>query len=247
MRAPISAIIALGILGCAGQNYAYPPEAANALSPAGPPAARTQIPLERPRGSVEVASYGITDLRSDGIKIPVLQVRMTVRNDSDDGPWLIDTRRQLAQIPGEGRSAPMYVNGDARSLREVPIGRGQRRVIDLYYPLPATIRGDAQLRRFDVLWQVETSERTVASHDTFDRIEVEPEEESADLYQPWPLWSGYGPNWWYDPFYPGTAYIHPRVVGTEHRFPPTGSLEFRGRFRPRPAPATGVTGRGPQG
>ena len=35
---------------------------------------------------------------------------MVVTNDGDDVPWQIDTREQLAEIAGEGRSRALYVN-----------------------------------------------------------------------------------------------------------------------------------------
>lgn len=235
LKTPISAVIAVGVLGCAGQNYAYRPETMNAVSAAGLLTARTPVPQERPEGSVEVGSYGVTDLPSGGTQRPALHVRMTVSNDGDAGAWRIDPGHQLIQIPGEGRSAPMYVNGEAHARHSVEIAPAQRRVLDLYYPLPATIQNDAHLHQFDFLWQVATPARTVTSRETFDRIAVETDTRYAALCQPWPLWSGYGPNWWYDPFYPGTAYIHPQVVGTEHRFPPSASRDLRGYYRPRDA------------
>src|SRR5438552_1812208 len=173
MKATMYALAAVGILACGENNYVYTPQTANAVS-AGLPAARTPIPQEQPQGAVEVTSYGITDLQPGSARVPALHVRMIVTNDGDDTPWRLDTTQQFVEIPGEGRSAPMYVNADVQTLPNLTIARHDRRVLDLYYPLQGRIRGDAQLPRFELLWQVDTAARTVASRTPFDRAEPAP-------------------------------------------------------------------------
>lgn len=203
------ALLIAGVLGCAANSdYVYQPSTANAMA-AGLPAARTPIPQEAPQGAVEVTSYGVTRLQRDGTSIPALHVRAIVTNDGDDRPWTLDTTQQLVEIPGEGRSRPIFVNADIGTLPSVTVARHDRRVIDLYYALPDTIRSASQLPRFDLLWQVNTPARTVASRTAFDRVDREPEVASTyDDAAPWPLWAGYGPYWWYDPFYPGVVFVH---------------------------------------
>jgi hypothetical protein len=207
-----SGLIALaGMLGCAGSSeYVYTPEAANA-NVAGLPASRTPIPPEKPEGAIEVVSYGIADLDRGNMKIPALHVRAVVTNDGDDTPWTLDTTKQLVAIPGEGQSRAMFVNSDVGTLPNVTIARHERRVLDFYFPLPDTIRKDAQLRQFEFLWEVNTAARTVSSRTSFDRVETEPEVAYAYYdVTPWPLWAGWGPYWWYDPFYPQVVFIHAR-------------------------------------
>lgn len=172
MKTPIYVLTAVGILACGGPSYVYTPESPNEVA-AGLPASRTPIPQERPQGAVEVTSYGITKLQQGDARIPALHVRMVVTNDGDDTPWRLDTRQQLVDIPGEGHTPPMYVNGDVSTMPTVAIPRRERRVLDLYYPLPATVRDDAHLPRFELLWQVQTQARTVASRAAFDRRQEE--------------------------------------------------------------------------
>ena len=28
----------------------------------------------------------------------------------------------------------------------------------------------------------------------------------------WPYWAGYGPYWWYDPFFPTVVFVHARPI-----------------------------------
>jgi hypothetical protein len=224
------AVIA-GVLGCAGtSDYVYRPDSANATE-AGLPAARTAIPQERPQGAIEVTSYGITELQRGDSRIPALQVRAVITNDGDDTPWTLDTTQQLVAIPGEGQSRAMFVNSDVNTLPNVTIARHERRVLDFYFPLPDTIRSESQLPKFELLWQVNTPERTVASRTSFDRLEKAPAVAYERVPIGWPLWAGYGPYWWYDPFYPRTVFIHTRPI-IIHGRDRVRVGRFDGRFHP---------------
>jgi hypothetical protein len=223
--------VIVSVLGCAGtSDYVYRPDSANATE-AGLPAARTPIPQERPQGAIEVTSYGVTDLERDGSKIPALHIRAVVTNDGDDTPWTLDTTQQLVEIPGEGQSRAMFVNSDVNTVPSVTIARHQRRVLDFYFPLPATISGESELPKFELLWQVNTPARTVASRTSFDRFDRAPRVAYETVPVGWPLWAGYGPYWWYDPFYPRAVFIHTRPIvirGTDR----VRVGRFDGRFRP---------------
>jgi hypothetical protein len=208
--AAAGALVIGGMLGCAANSdYVYQPDTANATA-AGLPAARTPIPQEAPQGAIEVTSYGVTQLRRDDMTIPALHVRAIVTNDGDARPWTLDTTQQLVEIPGEGRSRPIFVNADVGTLPNVSIGLHERRVIDLYYALPDTVRSASHLPRFDLLWQVNTATRSVASRTSFDRMDREPEVATGVDVAPWPVWAGFGPYWWYDPFYPRVVFLHAR-------------------------------------
>jgi len=204
-------VSAIAAFGCAGTSqYVYEPDTANATA-AGLPATRTAIPQERPQGAIEVVSYGVTQLDRDNMQIPALHVRAIVTNDGDVTPWSFDTSQQMVEIPGEGRSRAMFVNADVGALPNVTIAQHERRVLDFYFPLPDTIKTASQLPKFELLWQVQTPARVVASRTAFDRVDKEPEVDGA-VYgaTPWPLWAGFGPYWWYDPFYPQTVFVHAR-------------------------------------
>src|SRR5205823_5872901 len=123
--------------------------------------------------------------------IPALHVRAIVTNDGDDTPWTMDATQQLVEISGEGRSRPIFVNADVTTLPNVTIARHERRVLDLYYALPDTIRSDARLPRFDLLWQVNTPSRTVASRTSFERVDRAPDVVAYEGPAPWPLWAGW--------------------------------------------------------
>jgi hypothetical protein len=224
-------VILATLAGCAGNSqYAYAPNTANATT-AGLPASRTPIPQEQPQGAIEVASYGVTDLKRDDQTIPSLHVRAVVTNDGDDTPWMVDTSQQLVEIPGEGKSRAMWVNTDVGTLPNVVIGKGARRALDFYFPLPDSLTDAAHLPQFDLLWQVRTGARLVASRTSFDRVDKEP---PADVYADaaWPLWAGYGPYWWYDPWYPGWGFHHVRPYGIYSPRPGRVIVgHFGGRYR----------------
>jgi hypothetical protein len=211
IKSSIGPLIIAGIVGCAGNsNYVYQPDTAN-VTTAGLPATRTPIPQERPQGAIEVVSYGVTELRRDAMTIPALHVRTIITNDGDDTPWTLDSTQQLVEVPGEGKSRAIFVNSDVGTLPNVTIARHDRRVLDFYFPLPETIGGASQLPRFELLWQVNTASRTVASRTSFDRVDREPTV-AYETAAPWPLWAGYGPYWWYDPFYPRVVFVHARPL-----------------------------------
>ena len=223
-------LVIASLVGCAeNSRYVYQPDTANATA-AGLPAARTPIPQERPQGAIEVVSYGVADLQRDGTAIPALHVRAIVTNDGDDTPWTLDTTQQLVEIPGEGQSRAIFVNADIGTLPNVAIGRHERRVLDLYFALPDTMHKASELPRFDLLWQVNTPARVVASRTSFDRVDREPAGYGYEATTAWPLWAGWGPYWWYDPFYPRVVFVHSRPV----RFHGNGHVivgGFGGRFR----------------
>ena len=228
-----SGLVAIaGMLGCATtSDYVYTPDVTNATA-GGLPASRTPIPQEKPQGAIEVVSYGVTELRRDSLKIPVLHVRTIITNDGDDTPWTLDTTQQLVAIPGEGQSSAMYVNSDVGTLPNVTIAKHERRVLDFYFPLPETVRDPAHLPRFDLLWQVNTSSRMVASRTSFDRVEQQTTVVYEAVPATWPLWVGWGPYWWYDPFYPRVVFLHSRP----YEIRGTGAVvvgRFGGRFYAR--------------
>lgn len=193
------------MVGCAaGASYLYAPQDARYWSD-GYPTTSIAVPPEAPQGKVEVTSFGITEITPDGAgPVAALHVRLAVSNDGDATPWTLTTSDQLVEIVGEGRSRPIFVNTDVQTLPTVTISQRERRVLDLYYPLPASIRDEDNLPAFDFLWQVTTPSRPFASRTRFQRIEQEPPPGHTDVI----LWSGWGPYWWYDPFYPDVAFIH---------------------------------------
>jgi hypothetical protein len=203
----LTAVAVACAAACGGGSYAYVPEGAT-LRADGRPVTRIAIPPEQPRGEVRVESMGITSLdgRSDR-KIDVIHLRLAVGNDSDDRPWTIDTREQLLEIPGEGRSQAIFVSSDRDSMPIVQVPRRDRRVLDLFFPLPATVDDEDDLAGFELLWQVNTGDRVVAQRTPFGRVSTEPPVQySGSIY------TGWGPYWWHDPFYSRHVFIHHRPI-----------------------------------
>lgn len=204
----------LGLAACASQYYYQPAEQATATV-TGYPAARYGVPPEQPRGDVRVATLGIARIDMGGEEgVPSLHVRMVVSNDNGVGPWALDTREVLVQIAGMRPLAPAFVNASAAELPVVQIAPGERRTVDLFYPLPDEMSKASHLPALDVVWRVQTEAREVAERTPFERIRIEPTYDAALVY-------GYGfgvtPYWWYDPFY---AYPYPRSVVVRRVRPP---------------------------
>ena len=138
----------------------------------------------------------------DGATVRALDVRMIVDNEGDTQPWTIDTRELMIDVPGAGQARPMFVRSDFQPLPLITVDSRQRRTLDQFYPLPANERSEGRLPQFDVLWSVETPERTVASRTHVRRIETETTPYYAG-YEAAPYYAyGWGPYWWYDPFFP---------------------------------------------
>lgn len=198
-----------GLVGCAATtSYVYSPQDASYWAD-GYPATATAVPPESPQGKVEVTSFGVVEITPDGFgPIDALHVRLAVTNEGDATAWTVATTDQLVEIPGEGRSRPLYVNTDLATLPAAAVAQRERRVFDLYYPLPAGIDSDDGVPVFDVLWQVTTPARTFASRTRFRRLEQEP----PAMYARVTRYTGWGPYWWYDPFYPRMVFVHHRPI-----------------------------------
>jgi hypothetical protein len=195
----VAAII--GLVGCA-ESYYYSPDNASVVRE-GAPAQVVKVPPELPQGQVVIASQGLRRLRlNDGRTVPALHVQLDVSNDGDDQPWTIDTREQLLDVPGVGRSRAIFVHSDVNTLPVITVARRERRSIDFYFPVPPQQAKESHLPSYDMLWQVNTSRRRVADRAHFQRLEVEPD----PYYYGYPYYNAWGTNWWYDPFWPRVGY-----------------------------------------
>lgn len=195
LRALLSIPIVLGASCVDVPAYYYAPEAANAMR-AGLATHVEKIPHEEPQGTIEISTMGITTGQR-GEK--ALHVRMAIDNQGDDTPWTIDVREQLVEVPGVGRSQPQFANAGVQTLPTLDIPRRERRVIDLYYPVPPSVHDADDLGGFDFMWQVTTPKRTVSARTRIDRREVA--DPPAHVHV-----SAWAPYWWYDPWYPRVVY-----------------------------------------
>jgi hypothetical protein len=197
---------ALMLGGCAENAYLYRPAQQATAVVSGLPAARYPVPAERPTGEVLVLSSGVTEIKPSDVPTRALFVRLVVTNNSDDAAWGVDTRRQIAVLGGQ-RISPSYVNAYGQALPVIQVPRGDKRTIDLYYPVPAGMESNGDVPQFDVAWNIQTSGRLVAERTSFDRMRVEPAYVARGPYGYG--YYGYGPGWpypyygygWYDPFW----------------------------------------------
>ena len=202
-------LLGVGLIGGCAETpaYYYAPEAPT-VTRNGVPTRVEKIPPEAPQGTVEFSSVGIAQLQN-GTR--ALHARMAVDNEGDDTPWTIDIREQLVEIPNVGRSAPLSARADLQTLPTITIGRREKRTIDLYYPLPPGVNSADNLSGFDLLWQVRTAQRPISGRTRINRFEAE-ENYSTNMV----VYGGWGPYWWYDPFFP--AVVYRPIIVHEHGF-----------------------------
>lgn len=102
-------------------------------------AASYPVPANHPRGEVQLAVVRLTSVFEpdvpDGTRIPVVVVRMIVRNH-DRQVWSVDGTRLGASIDGLPPEFPVRVFGDGQPAWVVVLEPGETRSIDLYYELP---------------------------------------------------------------------------------------------------------------
>jgi hypothetical protein len=209
------ALLAFSLIGgCAtGRDYVYRPSAPRMADVDGFAAAVYPIPPERPEGEVRVVSFGVTELQSGpGAPVPMLQARVVIANNGDAVPWTLKTTDVSLEIPGEGRSPAMYANTDQGSVPVVTVGRGDRRTVDFYFPLPGPVRGPEGLAGFDLKWEIQTGARVVAERTAFQRVEIR-EEVATPTHAA--VFIGWGPFWWAHPYH-RHYYVHPPVVVGPH-------------------------------
>jgi hypothetical protein len=189
--------------------YYFAPEAAN-VTRAGMATHVENIPQESPQGTVEISTMGITKGQRGERG---LHVRMAIDNEGDDTPWTLDIRDQQVEIPGIGRSQPQFANAGVQTLPTITVPRRERRVLDLYFPVPPNVHDADDLVGFDFLWQVTTPKRVVSSRTHIDRLEAAERADSTVYVTSW------GPYWWYDPWYPRVVYrtIYVAPVVRVHR------------------------------
>ena len=199
----LAVIVALWITGCAEDVYVYRPAEQATATINGLPAGRYAIPPERPVGTVWVASSGTTKVTlASGVTTRMLSVRLVVANNDGESNWVVDTREQRMIVRGLGESRPAFVNTERQDPPLVTIERGQKRTLDLLYPLPEASQKKGPVE-FDLAWQVRTGERLIAERTPFDRLELEPVYYDGYVGSAW----GWGPYWWYDQFWPGPGYL----------------------------------------
>lgn len=187
------------LLGCAvNGSYAYAPHGARGWNDG-----YRSISLDVPRGGVELASFGLTEVSADEVgPVQTLHVRLVLTNRIDDS-WCLDATATKVEIPGAGASGPVFVNAAARTLPLAFIDRGERGVFDLYFALPPNVTDEDDLPGFDVAWIVSTPNRPFGGRTHFDR-----QDDVAPANPAVVLAAGWGASWWSDPRYAWPIFRH---------------------------------------
>jgi hypothetical protein len=128
-------------------------------------------------GEVKVAALGISvnDLpaRIRHHWVRALHVRLVVYNGGHED-WTVDVHEQIAflhTLDDEDIPLAAATAGDDTTL--AVLLPKDTRTLDLYYPLPKTLRDGRAIARIRVDWRISTPSREFAAHETpFERYEL---------------------------------------------------------------------------
>jgi hypothetical protein len=196
---PFALLLVVAAIGCE-ENFVYVPATNTGAQVEGRPAANVPIPPEAPRGDVRVATFGVSSIepREGSGEVRALHVRVIVA-DNTSRPWTVDTREQRVSLAERGESRAAYASADKGSAPPiVTVPAGDKRTIDLFFPLPADMAKASALPRFDAIWTVHTDARPVTERTPFERVAIEPRSAYDERW---------GAPYWYDPSYPSAMWI----------------------------------------
>jgi hypothetical protein len=184
--------------GCAPE-YAYVPEQNATATVRGRVAADYPIPPGAPRGDVRIASYGIAEVSSEGSPgetVRALHLRMVLENNSA-AAWTLDTREQRVQLDGADTIAAAFASANAGVPPPmVTVPPSGKRVVDLFFALPAALQDAEAIPEFDAMWRVNAGPAGVIAERTpFERLTIEPDEGSYDSWDYGPDYYWGGPYW----------------------------------------------------
>lgn len=227
-------LVAILTLVACERPHVYAPATTSMAVLEGRPAAYVRIPPEAPRGDVRIATFGIAGARRAGdleaTEIHALHLRMAIANDSDV-PWSLDTREQRVALPGDGESRAAFASVDVGTAPLVTVPPGDKREIDLFFPLPEHLERTSHLPKFDLVWKVQAGDVAVVERSPFERLDVELTPDPY-YYAGW----GYGwtPPYYYDPYYWGGGAFYGVRRGAPVWVGPPVIIEHRGRVRQAP-------------
>lgn len=206
MRNAVCVLLLLSAASCSTAPYEYRasvPAGADLIENETPPGAtyavRTNDSPDAPQGSLRVATLGAIDLESRDPRneknfpdIRVLHMQLVLDNSSGTSLWRLNTRDLKVSLPEEGESIPAYVNADADPIKlpNIEIPAGQRKVVDLYYPLPDDMEDAGDIPRFAFSWKLRVGNQEINETTPFERFEIQP------YIARYPVGS-----WWNDPYY----------------------------------------------
>jgi len=199
----MNALKSLGVLVLAGGSLV----AASRLASAGTTTSSGDqrlvvLPVSLDGPAVELASLGVAELTpDDGAPIAALHLQAVLANTDDDQPWAVDMARARVELVAGEPIAAAFVNSDARTLPIAIIARGERRVVDLYFPIPRELAAHGPAA-FTLTWPMNRPpHRALHARFTSERITAQTNDGVARA-------AGWGPRWWFAPTYPWPEYLH---------------------------------------
>ena len=176
------------------------------------------------RGAVELVSFGIAELTPREVPpMRALHIRMAISNIDAPVPWSIDVTTTRLALGGKSER-PLFVNSDVATLPIAIIDRGEHRVLDFYFALPAGVAGETDLAEFDLVWQLNTPDRVFVSRTRFAGHDTGAVS-TTDMLLP----AGWGGHWWSDATHPWPLFDHHDGPIT-HRPPSSVAVTFPPRW-----------------
>ena len=223
-RRLIVPILVAALAGCA-HDYAYWPAG---LGAGYGPATRYPFPPDVPRGEVYVTSFAFTQMDvAPGQSAETLHARLVIVNEGPD-TWTIDGRQQLLSVRHDlPPIGPAFVNTDGGPGPTYPVASGQRRIVDLYFAVPAGFQLPKDLPWYELAWRLQVGAQSIPQRTVFQRFDG-----TGAPREPYPDYVfaglGGGGGWWYGPAF---SYARPPVI-RGYYYPPararTSAPDWRG-------------------
>jgi hypothetical protein len=160
-----AAVVSLALAACAPR-----PQVSTSAAHIPPPVAATQA-------GVQLASYGVVDVRTAaGYAPPVhaLHVRI-ITHDPEATPWTLDVREQRIEMKDYGEMTPALAAANPGTPPPVvTIAPHQTRVVDLFYLLPADLQRATAVPSFELLSSIHAGDRVIAARTPYARLAAEP-------------------------------------------------------------------------
>ncbi len=215
----LAVIVAAMPIAACENTYTYVPTTSATVATGGDLAAEYPIPADAPRGTLQVESFGFADVSSPSApdqQLSALHLRLTLVNHGTKA-WTLDTRAQRLDLDHRGAGAPAFASADKGTPPVVIVPPSGKRVVDLFFMLPADMQSAGRLPAFDAMWQVNDGDQLVQGRTPFERLVVEPTPAYTYDYGSYDYW---GPPYWYNPHYASYGFRGELVVPRAyHRHP----------------------------
>jgi hypothetical protein len=161
-RILIAATLLAAIAACSSDPYRYVPATHRATNP------REAIYIV-PSGTMRVQWASIDDFKAakDQPEVKVVHLRLIASNHSQNGDWTVDPSDFFVSFATGDQVRPVVT--DPKTLTVRP---GELSVMELFFPLPPSLKSSDDIREFDFHWNAQTADQKVAETTPFDRIKI---------------------------------------------------------------------------